>query len=91
MENAEPVNENRQERHQELVNSQSSIRAAIDRLQVMTDKVKQGDHPPPERAETSKDIDFGSLAAVLSNLPERMDYFAKDIDGIRAALEDVLF
>lgn len=86
------VDERRQERHMELVNSQSNLRGAINRLQDMTDRVKYGDeHPPSETAEETKEIDLGSLAMVLSNLPQTMEVFVKDIDAIRAQLENALF
>ena len=71
------VDEKRQERHQELVSSQSDIRGAIQRLQAMTAKVRYGDSPPPETANVSKDIDLSSLALVLSNLPKTMDGLAE--------------
>ncbi len=85
------VNAKRQERHQELVISQSNIRGAINRLQTMTNKVKYGDITPPDGEEVEKAIELSSLALVLSNLPEIMEMFVKDIDAIRAELENALF
>ncbi len=85
------VDKKRQERHQELVNSQSNIRGAIHRLQVMVEKVKYGERPPPEGEKVGKETDLSSLAMVLSNLPEPLDALAKDIDAIRAELENALF
>lgn len=90
MDSAKPQVE-RQERHQELVSSQANIRRAISRLQTMTDKVKYGDHPPSDITEEKKDVDLGSLASVLSNLPEEMEVLVRDIDAIRAGLENALF